>query len=57
MDDKSPRITERHKKEYSEVHRRVKRLIRTDKRNYHDDLTSQVEDGTARHEHGQQDHN
>lgn len=49
---KSERLNERHKQQYQESDRKVKRLARADKRVFMDDLASQAEDAASKGEHG-----
>ena len=49
---KSERLNERHKEQYQESDRKVKRLARADKRVLMDDLASQAEDAASKGEQG-----
>ena len=49
---KSERLNERHKQQYQEADRKVKRLARADKRVFMDDLASQAEDAASKGEQG-----
>ena len=53
MESKSERLKERYKEEYREANQAVKRMTRTDKRIYMEDLASQAEEAANRGEQGQ----
>ena len=52
IEAKSERLKERHRQQYQEADRKVKRLARADKRALMDDLASQTEDAASKGEQG-----
>lgn len=52
LEAKSERLQERYKGQYRETDRKVKRMVRADKRAYMEDLVKQAEDAAKRGEQG-----
>lgn len=52
LDVKSERLKERYKLSYQQADRGVKRLVRSDKRVFRDDLASQAEEAASKGEQG-----